>query len=394
VPAGGSSVSRQPAELTACAFLDSRRRGRSHTMAGMASGTLPAFVAAHRQAILGLSRSKVAARTVPRPTRSEIDDGVPLFLDLLAGALRKGMTAGPKAGGGADLPGGGFTISQVVHDYADVGQSIIELSHEAGVPLTARDLRALNRSLDALIATAVLQFAREQEAVGFSPGEPGNERLGFLAHELRNLTSTALIAFDVLSSQNAGVASSTGAVLHRSIVDMDALIGRSLDEMRLARRVPHREPFLVAGLIDDVVPAAALRAQAKGVELAVLPVEDGVMVEADREVLAAVVQNLLLNAFKFTRPDSTVTLRVGSGADRVLIEVQDECGGVPEGNVTGLFSPFEQRNADRTGLGLGLPFCRWAVEANDGRVYGRNLPNRGCVFTIDLPRLSVPGALG
>ena len=74
----------------------------------------------------------------------------------------------------------------------------------------------------------------------------------------------------------------------------------------------------------------------------------------------------------------------------MLIEIQDECGGLPGGNVNELFRPFEQRSADRTGLGLGLAFSRWGVEANNGRISARNLPDRGCVFTLDLPRLPVP----
>ncbi len=85
-----------------------------------------------------------------------------------------------------------------------------------------------------------------------------------------------------------------------------------------------------------------------------------------------------------------MTLRIVTSAERVLIEIQDECGGLLEENVNELFRPFEQRNADRTGLGLGLAFSRWGVEANDGRVYARNLPGKGCVFTVDLPRVPVP----
>ena len=116
------------------------------------------------------------------------------------------------------------------------------------------------------------------------------------------------------------------------------------------------------------------------------------MIEADRQVLASVVGNLLQNAFKFTRPGTTVTLRVGASAERVLIEIQDECGGLQGGTSPQLFRPFEQRSADRTGLGLGLAFSRWAVEANHGRIYARNLPDKGCIFTVDLPRLPVPVA--
>jgi signal transduction histidine kinase len=100
--------------------------------------------------------------------------------------------------------------------------------------------------------------------------------------------------------------------------------------------------------------------------------------------------NLLQNAFKFTRAGTTVVLRVGASAERVLIEIQDECGGLPSGNVNELFRPFEQRGADRTGLGLGLAFSRSGVEANNGRIYARNLPDVGCVFTVDLPRVPVP----
>ncbi len=133
-----------------------------------------------------------------------------------------------------------------------------------------------------------------------------------------------------------------------------------------------------------------MAAQASGNGLTVMPVEMGVTVDADRQVLASVVENVLQNAFKFTRPQTLVTLRVGASAERVLIEIEDECGGLPCGDADDeLFRPFEQRGANRTGLGLGLAFSRWAVEANDGRIYARSLPNKGCVFTIDLPRVPV-----
>jgi signal transduction histidine kinase len=88
-----------------------------------------------------------------------------------------------------------------------------------------------------------------------------------------------------------------------------------------------------------------------------------------------------------------VTLRIGTSADRVLIEIQDECGGLPDANLNELFRPFEQRGVDRSGLGLGLAFSRWGVAANNGRLYARNLPGKGCVFTVDLPRLPVPAVV-
>jgi len=68
-----------------------------------------------------------------------------------------------------------------------------------------------------------------------------------------------------------------------------------------------------------------------------------------------------------------------------LIEVEDECGGLPEGDSESLFHLFEQRGSDRSGMGLGLGISRRGVELNGGTLYVRNLQDRGCVFTIDLP---------
>lgn len=216
--------------------------------------------------------------------------------------------------------------------------------------------------------------------------DPGSERFAFLVHELRNLISTAILAFDVLKTGNVGVSGVTSTVLHRSLLRASELIGRSMAEVRLDQGLQNREPFLVGKFIEELAPVASLVASAQDVKLLVLPVDDSLTVEADRQILAAVLMNLLQNAVKFTRPDSTVTLRVDTTADRVRMHVQDECGGLAPGDPDELFEAFEQRDANRSGLGLGLAFSRRAVEANDGIVYACSLPGSGCIFTVDLPR--------
>jgi signal transduction histidine kinase len=291
---------------------------------------------------------------------------------------------------GHDLLLQGFTVGQVVHDYGDVCQSITELALETGAPISTEDFRTLNRCLDDAIAGAVTEFGRAKGRSAVQGESAHLERLGFFAHEVRNLAGTALVAFEVLKTGNVGVGGSTGAVLHRSLIRLTALIGRSLAEVRLTQGIQQRETFQVAGFIEEVAAAAALDAATKGITLTVRLGEDQAAVEGDPQVLAAVLQNLLQNAFKFTRPKSTVILRVLSTAERVLIEVEDECGGLPLRDAAELFRPFEQRGDDRTGLGLGLAFSRWAVEANNGAISTRNLPGKGCVFIVDLPRCPVP----
>jgi len=353
------------------------------------------FVALNREEIIRRCRAKVPTTSVPSPAEPAIDHGAPVFLDQLVTALRLGLVSSAEIGDSADQHGHdlllqGFTVSQVVHSYGDVCQIVTELAMEMDAPISTDDFRTLNRCLDDAIARAVTEHGREQrQATLDRETTHANERLGFFAHELRNLTTTAIYAFEVLKTGNVGVAGTTGTVLHRSLMGIRALIGRSLAEVRLTQGVQHREPFPVSELIHELEPAATLEAHAKGIRLIVMPVEDDLAIEADRQVLAAVIGNLLQNAFKFTRPDTTVTLRVGASAERVLIEIHDECRGLPGGSANELFRPFEQRSVDRTGLGLGLAFSRWGVEANHGRLYARNVTDRGCVFTVDMPRLDV-----
>jgi hypothetical protein len=95
--------------------------------------------------------------------------------------------------------------------------------------------------------------------------------------------------------------------------------------------------------------------------------------------------NLLNNAFKYTHPGGHVVLRALHKNGRVRFEVEDECGGIPDGT-DDLFKAFtERRHKDRTGLGLGLSIARKAVRLHGGDIYYRNLPGKGCVFVIEVP---------
>jgi signal transduction histidine kinase len=353
------------------------------------------FITFNRDEILRRCRAKVATRSVPAPTPAEIEHGVPVFLEQLVDTLRLGLESTPQINEsalqhGRDLLRQGFSVSQVVHDYGDVCQSITDLAVETSAPISADDFRTLNRCLDNAIAGAVTEYGRgRNQSTLDGENARGTERLGFFAHELGNLVNTGIIAFEILKTGNVGVGGSTGAVLQRSLLGLRALVGRSLAEIRLNEGIQNRQQLLLSEFIEELAPSAILEATTRGISLDVRAVDDGLEILADRQILSAVVGNLLQNAFKFTAPNSTVTLRVGVSADRVLIEIEDRCKGLPDGDVDDLFRPFEQRNADRSGVGLGLAFCRWAVEANEGRIYARNRPDKGCVFTVDLPRSAV-----
>jgi signal transduction histidine kinase len=352
---------------------------------------LQEFIEVNRQEIIDRCRTKVVGRLIPVVTEAEINHGVPLFLDQLVEVLRLGMPSDPEIVRtallhGHDLMAQGYTVSQVVRDYGDVCQSITELAVETAAPISLDDFRVLNRCLDDAIAGAVTQFGRERNQAGVD-GEAarGRERLGFIAHELRNLVNTGLMAYDAMQRGNVGVTGSTSAVLRRSLVGLETLISSSLAEIRLFEGVQNPERFEIAAFIGEILPAVQLAAEVNGIHLVVAESLDSGIVRADKQVLAAVVVNLLQNAIKFTRPRTTITLRTVVSDDESLIEVEDECGGLPAGDPNDLFRSFEQRGTDRTGLGLGLAFSRWGVEANGGQLRVRSIAEKGCVFTVALP---------
>jgi Histidine kinase-, DNA gyrase B-, and HSP90-like ATPase len=352
----------------------------------------------------------VAARSEPK-TVDDLGHGIPVFLDQLIGVLKGEQKAkhystdvnggsdrevSNKAVGetamqqGRDLLEQGFTLEQVVRNYGDVCQAVTNLAFETGAPIAVDEFRTLNRCLDNAIAGAVMHYTTPS-APSNAPGiEAWSSRLGPLAHELRNYLQTATLVVAAIKMGNVGISGATGAVLDRSLLGMRSLIDHALAEVRVtARMPPRREAIKLAPFLESLKISASFDALARGTPFTVAPVADDVCVYAEPEMLAAAVGNLLQNAFKFTKHHAEVWLRARAHDDRVLIEVEDRCGGLPDGAAEKMFLPFAQSGGDRSGLGLGLDISRRSVEANGGVLTVRNVPGTGCIFTIDLPRLEI-----
>jgi signal transduction histidine kinase len=350
------------------------------------------FLTSNRDAIIARTRAWVAMRRNPKPSEVELRNGIPVFLEQLGEALRRAdeskaidhahisRSAGQH---GRDLLRMGLNIGQVVHDYGDVCQAITELAVQQQAPISAEEFRTLNLCLDDAIAEAVTEYSRQRDD---SIAEQGTERLGVLAHELRNLLTTAMLSFESIKSGRVAAGGSTGMVHSRSLMALRDLIDRSLADVRLDAGVKRLQLIPVADFIAEIEIGADLQAQARGLHFESSAVELGLTIEGDRQILAAAVANLLQNAFKFTRKQGHVGLTTRATVDRVLFEVADECGGLPPGKSEELFRPFEQRGTDRTGVGLGLTICLKAALASSGTIHVRDIPGTGCVFTLDLPR--------
>src|SRR5688572_15130101 len=369
------------------------------------------FLATNRADLIDRCRLKVAQRRAPKPSDAELEHGIPHFLDQLIKTLRTEQTAAPlqsrtisgESGGdgsglseigstaaqhGRELLQDGVTVDQVVHSYGNLCQGITDLAFEQEAPVGVDEFRTLNRCLDNAIADSVSEFAYQRDLLLEDAGVHAlNERLGFFAHELRNLIQKVTLAVSALKAGNVGLAGATGAVLDRSLIGLRNLVDRSLADVRVSAGMPPRRELIpLAAFIGEVKISAALEAQARGCGLDVPDVAPGIAVEGDRELLFSAVGNLLQNAFKFTEQSTEVVLHAHAVGDRVLIEVEDCCGGLPPGDAERMFKPFAQGSSDKSGLGLGLSICRRSVEANGGVLSVRNIPGSGCVFTLDLPR--------
>jgi signal transduction histidine kinase len=353
------------------------------------------FVTTYRDAIIDRARQKLTARPWPSASPEELENGVPIFLTQLSEKLRSESTGAAHSPGaigaaatrhGRDLMALGFTVSQVVHDYGDICQAITELAIEQNAPITTDEFKTLNGCLDTAIAEAVTEHAR---ITAESRSHDEVERSGHVAHETRDLLNTAILAYHALKRGTVAINGSTGAVLGRSLMGLRDLVDSTLLDIRIAATQQRRERVPVSLFLNDIAVAGTLHAESRGLQLVIEPGDPAWVMNADSQVLASAVTNLLNNACKFTPLGGRVVLRARASEDeRLLIEVEDECGGIPA-SVGDPFRAFgERRGKDRTGLGLGLSIARKAVRAHGGDIHVRNAPGKGCVFTIDIPLAS------
>jgi signal transduction histidine kinase len=121
-----------------------------------------------------------------------------------------------------------------------------------------------------------------------------------------------------------------------------------------------------------------------------LELDDSLHVSADEMLLTSAASNLLHNAIKFTRTGGHIVLACRADDDGVVIDVEDECGGLPAGNPRELLEPFVKRGDNPQNFGLGLAITLRATEAMGGTVKIEDIPGHGCIFQLRFPSVPRP----
>ena len=362
---------------------------------------LHVFLAENRADLVDRCRRKAAQRSAPRANAIavELGHGIPVFLDQLIGALRsrdgQGKAAIPDpaifdpernaAQHGAELLQQEFTIDQVVHHYGDLCQSITELAAERNAPIEAVEFQVLNQSLDNAIANAVTEYSsRHAMLVADRSARAENERMADFAHQLRGVLHDAILALAATKAGHVALGA-TGAILDNSMIRLQTLINCAVAESHARSGAPVSHcSFGLADFILELKAAASAQARAYECSFAAGDVDPLLRVEADRVLLMAAADNLLEHAFKSSRTPGEVRLDARLSAGRILIEVSNNCGGLPALHAEALLRPFAQAGVEESRTG-DLSVARRSVEASGGTLTARAASPVRCVFTINLP---------
>ena len=349
-----------------------------------------------REAIIDRWTSRMRDALAPRNLdRGDLIDSLEEFLVRLAEAVDREVTGNTRSVSHAARVARehgrqrfelGYDLASTIREYGLLRDVVFEVTDEVGATPDAREQRALAWCFFEVVAEAATHYATlHDEAVR----RRNAEHIGFLAHELRNAVSTALLAVTVLRQTSAiDGRSRPVASLERSLATARELIDHALVSSQLQAGLPApAEPVALAPFLSAIVQDSSIEADAKQVSVQ-LEVPAELSLDIDAKLIASAVSNLVRNAIKFSVAGGEVRVEAKERDAAVVLEVEDSCGGLPLGAVEKLFDPFVQSGTDRSGFGLGLAIAKQAVEAHGGALRVHDLPGKGCVFVMDLPKLA------
>lgn len=220
-----------------------------------------------------------------------------------------------------------------------------------------------------------------------------------LVHDMNNPLAAIVAAAEMAEDCPAGLPSCANreeiAIIHSAAMDMKRLLSDILDinriesgHMRLVKRC--LRPSVLAASAGRTIRVLA-GAAGKKIDVAVSPRLP--RINADLVVLRRVLGNLLVNSLKFTPSGTAVRLTAARKGGFVVFSVSDSGSGIRPENLERIFDKYFQSDQPaemaRKGKGLGLTFCRLAVEAHGGSIMAENIPRGGCRMSFALPVCSV-----
>ena len=212
------------------------------------------------------------------------------------------------------------------------------------------------------------------------------------SHELRSPLARMQVALGLARQRSGGRAANELDRIEIEVERLTDLIGQLLELSRLEAGV---DPACVdkvdmRELLEGVAEDARFEAGFRGCRVELREAFPAV-VQSNAKLLHSAIENVVRNAIRYTKPDTTVEISMLADTDHpnsILIQVRDHGPGVPEHMLSHLFEPFvrveEARDRESGGHGLGLAIAERAVRLHDGEIMARNEPDGGLNIQIRL----------
>ena len=212
-----------------------------------------------------------------------------------------------------------------------------------------------------------------------------------IVHDMRSPITVILLSLQFLNDDLSAIApAGSQEDIRRALASTRRLlhmIGILLDVSRLeARKLPlNLKPCRLCGTIREAIED--LRAVMPGRALDMCATDDEIELTCDGELIRRVLDNLIHNALKFTPEGGSIHVAISRIRDGVRIQVRDTGPGIPPEYRTKVFDKFWQDapKSKAHSSGLGLAFCRLAVEAHNGRIGVDSEVGQGSTFWFELP---------
>ncbi len=223
-----------------------------------------------------------------------------------------------------------------------------------------------------------------------------NEFIRMATHDLRNPLNVILGYRSVL--QRLTVAEEHRALMDEALQAIDdnvekmrKLVTDMLDLAQMETSWQFKPaPVSLAGLLEKAVGNFHLIAEQKGITLALAPPTGDTTVIVDASAITRVVDNLIVNALKYTPPGERIAVRAKLRGQHAIIQVGDTGIGIPPEDVPRVFDAFYRVKRpdvpDVEGTGLGLSIVKAIVERHGGHIDVRSKVGTGSVFSVILPR--------
>jgi len=213
-------------------------------------------------------------------------------------------------------------------------------------------------------------------------------------HDLRSPLSNILSSIDMLSGLIVKEEQKNGETILRiarqSIDRIQRLISSLLDVNRLEQNQPvsDKQPTRLSELIADVVQAVKPFTEAQNQQIHIEIPEDLSEVLIDADMIRRVLINLVENALKYSPAESTIEISIQEDQRRLQVSIQDNGPGIAETDRERIFDKFTRikKKGGPAGLGVGLAFCRLAVQGHGGKIWIESAPGQGSKFIFTLPK--------